>query len=137
MVKDKYERMLKQFELYYPDFYEQTVDWWASGRTSIGLKLKNGERIDYNSYENNIRWLKSDESIDDEYRRKAFGSNLQKIIPFCGMTKSEIAEKIGVTNAMFSRYLHGTTMPSVDKAYLIAKLVGCTVEELFDDNFIE
>ena len=137
MVRDKYEKILKQFELYYPDYYNNAVNWWASGRVSIGIKLENGEMLDFNSMENTIRWIKNVDDADEEYRRKAFGYNLQKILPFCGMSKSELAEKLGITNAMLSRYIHGKAMPSFDKGRQIAMLIGCSMEELFDDNFIE
>ena len=138
MIKDKYARILEQFERYYPNFYNQAVDWWASGRASIGVKLRNGERLDYNHLDNSVRWVHyNDRDIDDETRRKTFGHNLEKMIPFTGLSKGEIAERLGITNAMLSRYLKGTSMPSVDKAHQIAMLIGCSTDELFDDTYAE
>lgn len=138
MVKDKYEKILNQFELYYPSFYEQAADWWASGRMTIAVKLKNGEVLEYNHIDSSVRWIRTDEySESEEVRRKAFGHNLKKAIPFCGMSQSELAEKLGITNAMLSRYIHGTSMPSVDKAHQIARLIGCSTDELFDDTYME
>lgn len=139
MVRDKYEKILNQFELYYPNFYEQAVDWWASGRASIGVKLNDGSVLDYNHFDNSIRFIQINTYIEDdeESRKKAFGHNLQKMIPFTGMTKGEIAEKLGITNAMLSRYLRGTTMPSADKAHQIARLIGCSTDELFDDTYMD
>lgn len=137
MITDKYERILNQFKMYHPEYYNRAVDWWASGRISIGVRMDNGETLDYNGIENTIRWTKPFNESDDEYRRKVFGYNLQKIIPFCGMTKTELAEKLNITNAMMSRYIHGKTMPSLDKGYQLASLLGCSMEELFDDTFME
>lgn len=137
VIKDKYEKILEQFELYYPNFYSQAVDWWASGRMSIGIKLRNGEVLDYDHMENSIRWIRYDNRLDDEeFRRKTFSHNLQKMIPFTGMSKGEIAERLGITNAMLSRYITGKSIPSVDKAYQLARLLGCTTDELFDDNYM-
>lgn len=138
MEKDKYRRILEQFELYYPDIYEQSVDWWVSGRMTIAVRLRDGGIFEYNRMDNSLRRIQVKEySEDEEVRRKAFGYNLQKLIPFSGTTQAEIAKKLGITNAMMSRYVHGSSMPSADKANMIANLIGCRLDELFDENYIE
>ena len=136
MVVDKYEKMLKNFEYRYPYFYKDAVDWWASGRISIAIQLRDESILDYNDAENTIRWVKCKEESDDESKRMAFGCNLQKFILYSGMNKTEIAEKLGITQAMLSRYLHGKAIPSVEKAYQLAKLLGYSVEEFFDENYM-
>lgn len=138
MVEDKYSKILNRFKLQYPNFYSRAIDWWASGRMCITVKLDSGDMLEYNQLDDNIRWIQRlVDTKDDEARRKMFGSNLQKMIPFSGLSKSEFAETLGITNAMLSRYLHGTSMPSADRAYQIARVLGCTVEELFDDTYME
>lgn len=137
MVTDKYEKMLKRFELRYPHFYIKAVDWWASGRISIAVKLSDGSILDYNDVDNTLRWVETIDDSSDEAKRKAFGCNLQKFVTHCGMSKGEIAEKLGITKAMFSRYLHGKTMPSFDKGREIARLMKCSMEEFFDENYMD
>lgn len=137
MVRDKYEKMLKHFELRYPHFYKEAVDWWASGKISIAVKLKDGTVLDYNDVENTIRLVDISDESTEETRRKAFGCNLQKFVTHCGMTKGEIAEKLGISNTMLSRYLHGKTMPSFDKGLQIARLMKCSMEEFFDENYMD
>ena len=138
MVKDKYEQILNRFELYYPNYYNRAIDWWASGRSTIAVRLDTNEKIEYNSYDDSIRWIRTDEYTDnEERRRRAFGHNLEKMIPYTGMSKGELAEKLGITNAMLSRYIRGTSMPSADKAHQIARLIGCSTDEFFDDTYME
>lgn len=137
MVEDKYSKMLKRFELRYPHFYNKVLDWWASGRVSIAIKLTDGTILDYNDVENTIRWIEVGDNATDETRCAAFGCNLQKFITHCGMSKGDIADKLGITKAMLSRYIHGKTMPSALKALQLAKLLGCSVEEFFDENYME
>lgn len=138
MVKDKYQKILEQFEQYYPSLYEQTVDWWASGRIFITVRLSDGDMFEYNPMDNSIRRIHATNyEGDEESRRKEFGSNLEKMLSLSGMSKGEIAEKLGITNAMLSRYLRGTSMPSADKACQIANIVGCRVEEFFDNTYME
>ena len=138
ITRNKYDSVLNQFEINYPHFFERAVDWWATGKSSIAIKLDNGEIIDYDRIKNTIIWIRTDNpEVDEETRRKAFGRNLEKRIPLTGMSKGDISEKLGITNAMLSRYLRGNSIPSVDKAYQLARIIGCRVDELFDDNYIE
>ena len=135
MIRDKYERTLTQFELYYPSLYERVVDWWGSGRMSIAVKLDNEDIYDYDPMDNSIRQVYLGDDMDEEVARKEFGNNLQKMLPFSGMTKSELATKVGVSNVMMARYIQGKSVPSAIVARRIARVLGCTVDELFDNTY--
>lgn len=137
MVRDKYEQILNQFQLYYPSLYTQTIDWWATGPMSITVKLKDKSRFEYNYMDNTIRAIKTEATSNDDVIAKSFGYNLQKFIPLSGKTQNEIAQTLGITNAMLSRYVHGTSMPSAGKAFRLAKILGCSVDELFDNTYEE
>lgn len=135
MIGDKYASTLKQFELYYPKLYERAVDWRSSGPISVIVELSDGTAYDYDPMDNSIRQvINNGFYADDDMSRRAFGANLQKMIPYSGLNKSEFAEKVGITNAMLSRYIRGNSTPSVLTARKIAIALGCTVEELFDDS---
>lgn len=136
MVRDKYERTIKQFELYYPRYYDRAIDWWPSGRLSIMIKLDDGDIYDYNPLDDSIR-LVSNCTNNEDVLRKSFGINLQKMIPFSGLSKGELAEKAGITNAMLSRYIRGNSMPNVILARRLANILGCTLDELFDRTYDE
>lgn len=136
MREDKYEKILDQFKQYYPYLYEQAVDWWASGRMFISVLLEDRTAYEFNPMDNSIRRIRvSNDDLDEEKLRKEFGANLEKLIPLSGMSKGELATKLGITNAMLSRYLRGTSMPSADRALQIANIIGCRVEELFDSTY--
>lgn len=49
----------------------------------------------------------------------------------CGLTQTQIAEKIGTTPRAYQYYEAGQRDPSVKTAILIARIVKSTVEELF------
>ena len=138
MIRDKYERTLKQFEIYYPGLYARAVDWWASGRASITVKLDDDIAYDYDPMDNSIRRIYIGETgrDDDILVRKDFGANLQKMIPYSGLSKGELAEQVGITNAMLSRYIRGNSIPSVTIAYKIARALGCTGDELFNNTYV-
>lgn len=136
MVKDKYIQILDRFEKCQPYLYKRSVDWWPSGRTCISVKLSDGTVYEYDPIENTIRRLRVDASLpDDETMAKELGINLQKFVTNSGMSQNEMASELGITSAMLSRYIHGTSMPSAVKALRIARLLGCGLDELFDRHF--
>jgi len=47
-----------------------------------------------------------------------------------GMTQKELAEKIGVPQQSISRWETGEVIPKIDKLKLIAKVLGCTINDL-------
>lgn len=135
-MTDKYERTLKQFKLYYPSFYERTIDWWASGRMAITVKLDDGTLFEYDPIDESLRQIADDQSDDETVIRKAFGNNIQKMLPFSGMNQGELADKVGVSRVMMSNYIRGKSIPNVIIARKIARALGCDINELFDDTYM-
>ena len=136
MTKDKYDIMICRFEEYYPYLYEKTVDWWPSGRTHITVKLNDGLLIEFDSVGDAIRRIQPNDYVSDsEIVRKNIGHNLKKIIYTRGMSQSDIADKCGITQAMLSRYIHGTSMPGVDKIHALASILGCRAIDIIGESY--
>lgn len=136
MIINKYEHIIRRFETYYPNLYARAVDWWATGRMSIAVKLNDGVVYDYDSLDDSIRRISGRECVSDESDfRKTFGSNLQKMLPVSGLTKGELAEKVGITNAMLSRYIRGNSTPSIFVANKIANVLNCRLDAFLDDTY--
>lgn len=47
------------------------------------------------------------------------------------LSQCELAQKVGVNQTAVSQWERGATMPSLDKAALIANALGCTIDELY------
>jgi ribosome-binding protein aMBF1 (putative translation factor) len=138
MIKNKYDVIMKQYENYYHELYGQTVDWWPSGRTCITIKMSDGMLFEFNAVNNTIRRVRDNDSVTDaETIKKEVGRNIQKVILTRSISQSEIASRCGITEAMLSRYLHGTSMPGLDKLYALASVLGCSINELIGDNKYE
>ena len=136
MLKEKYDKILEQFERYYPYWYKDLVDWWPSGRTSITVKLKDGAMMDYNPYDETVRNVQPNnykKDIDD--LRKDIGYNIKKIMQTRGMSQSDIAQRCGITNAMLSRYIHGNSLPSIDKVHALAAVLDCRVTDILGESY--
>lgn len=134
MLNEKYNRMLEKFGLYYPDLHRQAVDWWPSGRLCISVRLEDDYIFEFNSVNNTIRRIESNSSkVDDDTLRKEIGHNIQKLIQTRSISQSTIASECGITPAMLSRYIHGTSLPGVDKVYALANVLGCRITDILGD----
>lgn len=51
-----------------------------------------------------------------------------------GLTQAEVAAKLGVTDAAVCQWEKGETMPNGKRLPEIAKLYGCTVDELLEEQ---
>lgn len=131
MIGSRFKMIMEQFQMYFPDLYEQGIDWWKSGPYHITVLLNDNSRVEFDSSNNTIRWVpKLDRSVDSEQLRKEIGRNIRKYIIYRGMRQQEVAEKLGITEAMLSRYINGTSMPGIDKLHGLASVLGCQVNEL-------
>lgn len=137
MVKAKYDRILNQFERYYPDLYRQTVDWWPSGRYHITVKLEDRTMFEFDTTNNTIRRVIPESYNNVDTLRSDIGHNIQKLILANGIPQSEIASRVGITEAMLSRYIHGTSMPGIDKVYSLAAALGCRVIDILGEAYDE
>lgn len=138
MLNEKYNRMLEKFELYYPDLHRQAIDWWPSGRLCITLRLEDDYIFEYDSVSNTIRKIESNRNrVNDETLRKEIGHNIQKLIQSRSISQSTIATECGITPAMLSRYIHGTSMPGIDKVYSLANILGCRITDILGDYSME
>ena len=134
MLNEKYIRMLEKFERYYPDLHSQTVDWWPSGRLCITVRLDDDYIFEFDSVTNTIRRIEQNRrKVDDDSLRKEIGHNLQKLIQTRSISQGTIASECGITPAMLSRYIHGTSLPGVDKVYALANVLGCRITDILGD----
>lgn len=138
MIKEKYDRMLTSFERYYPSLYDQIVDWWPSGRSCISVRLDDGLLFEFDSIANTIRKIQPNNYTKDvETLRKDIGFNIKKVIQSRGIPQGDIAKSCGITEAMLSRYIHGTSMPSLDKINALASALGCRVIDIIGESYEE
>ena len=51
-----------------------------------------------------------------------------------GMTQNELAQLLRLNQTAVSQWETGETMPSADKLPQLARILGCTIDDLFRDN---
>jgi transcriptional regulator with XRE-family HTH domain len=62
--------------------------------------------------------------------REAFTITLPKYMDKAGITKSELAEAVGVSKSTVSCWVHGKAFPRIDVMQRIADVLGCETDDL-------
>lgn len=58
-------------------------------------------------------------------------SNINVWIAKSGMSKKEVAKRMGVSQQVLSRWINNHSKPSLEKAFKLADLLGCKVDDLY------
>lgn len=61
-------------------------------------------------------------------------SNIQKLRERAKFTQKNLAEKLGVGQSTVAMWESGAQMPRADKLPELARILGCTIDELFEDK---
>jgi putative transcriptional regulator len=64
-------------------------------------------------------------------------SRLNELIEKSGYMKKYIAKEVGITPTQLSNWIACRSYPPLDKAYKLAKLLGCKVDDLYEEDKIE
>ena len=69
-----------------------------------------------------------------QHVRETLGENIRRERVIRKMTQAELAEKIGTSQMMVSRFEKGKDSPSVWRCYPIAKVFDTTIERLLTEK---
>jgi putative transcriptional regulator len=61
-------------------------------------------------------------------------SLIGKRIEDSGLRKGFIAAKLGVTRQQFANWIGGRSYPPIPKAFQLAKLLNCKVDDLYEEE---
>jgi DNA-binding XRE family transcriptional regulator len=59
-------------------------------------------------------------------------NRMNELIVNSGYLKKYVAKELGITPNQLSNWLAGKSFPPIDKAYKLADLLGCKVDDLYD-----
>lgn len=64
----------------------------------------------------------------------AFNKTLRKMRLMAGLTQIAAATELGVDQTAISQWESGETLPKLERIPAIAKLYGCTIQELLSED---
>lgn len=96
----------------------------------ILFEFKNGDKAVYDRMMNGHRgFYPKDHVLTDEEWKYSFKTRLYKIMKHRGMTQEELAEAVGTSQTMITRYINGHCVPSVVMLAKLARALNCSVDE--------
>ena len=97
----------------------------------VYIKFKNGEKYLYDTVQHSYRGFYPDgHNLSDEEWKRSFKLRLYNLMRQRFITQEELAERVGTSQVMISRYINGRCVPGVVMAAKIARALGCSVEDL-------
>lgn len=64
-------------------------------------------------------------------------SNMKWLIAKSNLTQKEIAYKMEITPQQLNKWVQAKEFPRIDKAITLCKIIGCTLNDLYDIDFTE
>ena len=110
----------------------QVVDGYEDNRVMIiYLDMVDGRTVAYDMLDHTIRTVKkcTDGYTDDEWERE-FHIRLKRLMYLRGINQSELAKELDMGQSQLSKRISGKTSMSVYTLRKIARLLGCTFEDL-------
>lgn len=97
------------------------------------IYLKDGRKYIYDTFTGYHRQIHYDDvrDIPEEQERRRFGIALKEIMDRKGITQDELADRIGTSQTMISRYVSGYCIPGGITLLKIAKVLNCSMDDLF------
>ena len=122
--------VLNNFRIYFPTVANRMISYQDSGDFEITVRCDDGETYIYDDLDRTIRMLPPDgELMTEDVWRREFGRRLRKRMARKGLTQSELAEKVGVSQVMLSNFMTGRSMPGFYIVDKLARALDCSVDD--------
>lgn len=124
------------FCFYYPEISERAIDYYLVGPWELVVVYENADetwQAIFNVGDKTIRYFPVCAPLDitEEQCRLWIQNELNTRIGASGKTYEEVAEEVGVTRAMLSRWCNGHAWPTLFNAYRLSRCLGCTIDCFF------
>lgn len=132
--KDYWTPLYNEFCRRYPDLAEDILDWYPSAQYEITIKLTGDRRYAFNMSGGLYLIYDGEENLnisDDEWKR-IFSRKLYDRMCIIHITQEQLAEEIGVSQVMVSKYMNGKAIPSCTTLRRIARALRCSTSELMN-----
>lgn len=124
------DSVYSNFKRHFPLIADSAAKIYPGKRLELIAELDDGRRILYDDLEGAIRRLpRDDKNLTEDECRSEFGWRLRRLMLIKCISQQELSEATGIPQPALSRYMNGVNIPSFHKADLIAKAMGCSIDE--------
>ena len=138
-VNSEDNSLLQECAMYFPFLVENATDCENLSDIELLLYMPDGSRYRYSTLNNSICKLstfRSNLANEDEFGedrwKHSFAERIRLQLHAKRMSQRELADRCGLSQPQLSQYIHGTVIPNGHKIWLIAKALGCTMDDLVD-----
>lgn len=141
-MMDENELIVREYKLWYPAFYERTVDCAITGYNLLLAVLDNGDKLEFCMMDKSLRdvtynySIENDDAVSDEEYRKIIGDRLKTLLRDRSLRHERLAEMIGVSRQSMSMYINGRSLPSVRIIRRIARALNCDIRDIIDFDYV-
>lgn len=135
----EFDSLIDCYLAYYP-WNDSEIDEWIelNDWTAIAV-MQNGRSFLFDDVERKLREvyvIKDTLNLSDDMWAIGFGQRLQDAIYRSRLNNYELADLIGVTPVMLSRYINGKAIPKAQIVHRIATILDCAIDELMPRDYI-
>lgn len=131
------EKLLKEFEILYPNLKKEIRMWGGDGPNRIYIRLKDGRSLTFDAFQK-VTFLKNESNIgnvaEPDMTKEEFithvSTNLKKIMQKYNVTQKELSKYAGTTERNLSIYCSGSRIPNLYVCYKIARALKISLNEL-------
>ena len=128
-IDDEY--LWQDFLDYFNPDFDEIADIKQMSHHDVLVTMKNGVQYIYDNYRQTRRRLPN--SWDDmslkEFHMDAH-IRLNSMMQRKRFTYDDLSEETGISVGTISNYVNGVTSPTLDRLFLMAKTLGCRIEDL-------
>lgn len=129
------DNAIESLEIYFPYIAEEVISYKYISVNELLVRLENGQRMVFDNLEKTIRRIpdKYNPDDDNDYRRE-FSIRLKKAMRRKGYSQIKLSAETGIQPSLINGYVKGKNIPTFKSADKIAKVLGCSLDDL---RFIE
>ena len=126
------ETLLRNFEMLDPFAYSRMVSYEMPDKFSLIVTLDDGRKLLFDDIADSTRYLNLDpDSMTEDEMLNEFRYRLKHAMSIRGYNQIRLSEETGISEVMISRYLTGVSVPSFLNVMKIAKVLKCSLDELW------
>lgn len=126
------QTLVDEFTLYFPFIARHAVVYRVKTYGLLEMDLDDGTTFVFDWYDKSLFQIKDDDSDNEKLWRKHFKYKLVKLLFFRRMSQKKLSELTGISEITISKYMNGTSTPSLFNARKIARALNVDINELID-----
>lgn len=125
------EWLWMNFVNYFRPNFKEIKDIKQLNLWEVLVVMNDGERYIYDDNLRGIRRLPFswNDITAEEFKKDAY-LRMYTIMRHQGLSYEDLAKRTGISSGTISNYVNGRTSPTLDNLFLIAKALGCGLEDL-------